>query len=63
MSETRRGGLSFPARSRLWKSSAGPDSIATVFTARDETGELAVVDLDDDSDAPDHHFSAPGGDQ
>jgi hypothetical protein len=40
-----------------------PDSIATVFTVRDETDESAAVDLDDDSYAPDQDYSMPGGDQ
>jgi hypothetical protein len=37
-----------------------PDSTATVFTVRDGTDESVVVDLDHDSDAPDHDHSALG---
>jgi hypothetical protein len=40
-----------------------PDSIATVFTVRDETDQLVIVDLDDDSYAPDDDHSMPGADQ
>jgi hypothetical protein len=40
-----------------------PNSIGTVFTVRDETDESEVVDLDDDSYAPDQDYSVPGGEQ
>jgi hypothetical protein len=37
-----------------------PDSIATVFAVRDETGESVEVDLDEYSYAPGHESPAPG---
>ena len=41
-----------------------PDSTATVFTiVRDGTDDYLVIDLDGNSDAPDHDRSLPGGDQ